>query len=105
MEVFYDRKNDVVSIYFDLQGESGIIEENGLSKSKSEREYEIDEAASLVLDMVDLVDEDGNLKGFRVFNASKHYDVTLLNCAEFEELSQEEMRKMPQEKIVARFYK
>lgn len=98
----YDTKNDVVSIYFDSDE---IVQKNSANSSDikhNERNYEMDEAANLILDMIDLFDSKGNFTGFRVFNASKHYDVSLLNSADIEELSREELLKRPDEKIIAK---
>lgn len=103
LEVFYDRKNDVVSVYFDLEEMKGLKDSKDLRDSAVGRGYEVDEAANLILDMVDLLDNRGALKGFRVFNASRHYDSSLLGSAEPEELSAEEMRMRASEKVIARF--
>lgn len=103
LRVTYDVKNDVVSIYFDVDE---INQKNSVSNSdvkNSERNYEMDEAANLILDMIDLFDKKGNFTGFRVFNASKHYDVSLLNSADLEELSKEELLKKPDEKVIGKF--
>lgn len=102
MKVTYDKKNDVVSIYFDSDE---IVQRSSVNNSDielSERNYEMDEAANLILDMVDLLDDNGNFKGFRVFNASSHYDMSLLNSADNEELTKEELLKKADEKIIAK---
>lgn len=99
----YDKKNDVVSIYFDSDE---IVEKNSVNNSDTkyqERNYEMDEAAALILDMIDLFDNKSNFIGFRVFNASKHYDSSLLDSADIEMLSKEELLKKPEEKIIAKF--
>ena len=102
MDVFYDRKNDVVSVYFNLEEESNLKQTSDSSEDVSNRDYEVDEAANLILDMIDIVDHKGNLKGFRVFNASRHYDSALLDCAEPEELEGQEIISQPSERIIAR---
>lgn len=102
MRVTYDIKNDVVSIYFDSDEIEQKNSVNGSDKNYNERNYEIDEAANLILDMIDLFDNKGNFFGFRVFNASKHYDKSLLNSADIEELSKEELSKRPDEKVIAK---
>lgn len=102
LRVAYDIKNDVVSIYFDSDE---IVQKSSANNSDikyKERNYEVDEAANLILDMIDLLDNKGNFYGFRVFNASRHYDRSLLNSADIEELSKEELLKRPDEKIVAK---
>lgn len=99
----YDIKNDVVSIYFDSDE---IVQKNSTNNSEmkhQKRNYEIDEAANLILDMIDLFDKKGNFTGFRVFNASRHYDVSLLNSADSENLPEEELQKRPEEKIIGKF--
>ena len=103
LEVFYDRKNDVVSVYFNQEEETTLSAADNASSSISKKDYEVDEAANLILDMIDLTDNKGSLKGFRVFNASRHYDSTLLDCAEVEELSSDEIRRRPSEKVIAKF--
>ncbi len=103
MRVTYDKENDVVSIYFDSDE---ILEKSSVDNPNvkyQERNYEMDEAASLILDMIDLFDNKNNFTGFRVFNASKHYDKSLLNCADIEELSNKELLKRPDEKVIAKF--
>lgn len=99
----YDKKNDVVSIYFDSDE---IVQKNSVKNSdrkQEKRNYEMDEAANLILDMVDLYDKKDNFIGFRVFNASKHYDESLLNAADIEELTEYELNKKPDEKIIGKF--
>lgn len=99
----YDKENDVVSMYFDCDE---AVEKNAVKNSDiecQEKSYEIDEAANLILDMIDLFDNKGNFTGFRVFDASKHYDKNLLITADAEELSMEEILKKPDEKIIAKF--
>ena len=103
MRVTYDAKNDVVSIYFDADEISQKNSANNSEIKNHERSYEMDEAASLILDMIDLFDEGGNFTGFRVFNASKHYDTGLLISADPEELSREELLKRPAEKVIGKF--
>ena len=103
LRVTYDKKNDVVSIYFDSDE---IVEKSSANNSNlkhQKRNYEMDEAANLILDMIDLFDNKNNFTGFRVFNASKHYDKSLLNSADIEELSNKEMLKRPDEKVIAKF--
>jgi hypothetical protein len=101
--VTYDKKNDVVSVYFDSDE---VVEKNAINNSDikyQEKSYEIDEAANLILDMIDLFDNKGNFTGFRVFDASRHYDKSLLSTADPEELSKEEILKKPDEKIITKF--
>lgn len=102
LDVFYDRKNDVVSVYFDLEERKNLKDSNDLKVGAANRGYEVDEAANLILDMVDLLDSRGVFKGFRVFNASRHYDSSLLGSAESEELSAEDMRMRASEKVIVR---
>lgn len=105
LKVFYDGKNDVVSIYLGTSESSAVKEgkdDSNLSRS-GEREYSKDEAANLILDMIDLLDSKGNVIGFRVFNASQYYDMELLKSADSEELSKEELSKRPNEKVLGIF--
>lgn len=100
LKVCYDRKNDVVSVYF--EDERVSVEEYGTkSIDNNQKEYSFDEAASLILDMVDIIDENGSFLGFRVFNASSYYDVDLLNSADYEELDMSSIKR-PQDKVIAR---
>ncbi|MCX7950338.1 MAG: hypothetical protein N2594_00100 [Clostridiales bacterium] len=100
MKVCYDRKNDIVSVYF--EDERVSVEEYGVKNiEQSQKEYSFDEVASLILDMVDIIDENGSLLGFRVFNASNYYDVDLLNSADYEELDMTSIKR-PQDKVIAR---
>ncbi|WDC84483.1 hypothetical protein PL321_01465 [Caloramator sp. mosi_1] len=101
MKVYYDRVHDIVSLYFDMEDveESVSCDDN---TNKIKRDYDFDEAASLILDMVDVFDKNGRCVGFRVFNASKYYDINLLNSAEEEVLSEENV-KLPEDKVIARF--
>jgi hypothetical protein len=105
--VAYDRKNDVVSIYFDSNEISDVNSNNsstnGNDSGIQQRSYEVDEAANLILDMIDLVNDKGQFIGFRVFNASKHYDNELLDSADNEELTKNELSKRPNEKIIAKY--
>lgn len=103
MRVTYDAKNDVVSIYFDADEINQKNSGNNSDIKNQQRNYEMDEAASLILDMIDLFDKKGKFTGFRVFNASKHYDVGLLNSADPEELTGEELLKKPDEKVIGKF--
>jgi uncharacterized protein YuzE len=104
VNVFYDRKNDVVSIYLDTKGTSqGVSDVDTISKQRNIEDVE--EAANLLLDMVDLTDDSGNLIGFRVFNASKHYDIGLLDAADPEELSSDELNRRLDEKVIGVFKK
>jgi hypothetical protein len=102
LEVFYDRKNDVVSVYFNLNEETNLKSSGNLDEELSSRDYDIDEAANLILDMIDIVDVAGNLKGFRVYNASKYYDPSMLECAESEELSGNDIVRKPSEKVIVK---
>lgn len=102
MKVYYDKKNDVVTIYLEEEDGPGKVEDKDSREIKENRSYDVEEAAGLLLDMVDLTDEKGGLKGFRVFNASKYYDLELLNSADLEELSSEELSRKPIEKIIKR---
>jgi hypothetical protein len=105
--VTYDRKNDVVSIYFDSNEITDVNSRNSSSEDNNsrtqERNYEMEEAANLILDMMDLVNSEGQFIGFRVFYASKHYDSSLLNSADEEELTKSELSKRQNEKIIAKF--
>ncbi|MCX7694142.1 MAG: hypothetical protein N2Z71_00265 [Caloramator sp.] len=103
MKVCYDRVHDIVSLYFDMEEvEVSVSCSENINEMK--RDYDFDEAASLILDMVDIVDKNGKCIGFRVFNASKYYDINLLNSAEEEVLS-EENTKLPEDKVIARVSK
>lgn len=101
MNVFYDGKNNVVSMYFgleeNLQLNSSLISKENLE----EKNYDNEKAANLIIDMVDLFDENGKIIGFRVFNASRYYDIELLNAVDTEELSPEELSKKQDEKLIA----
>lgn len=100
LKVCYDRKNDIVSVYF--EDERASVEECDVKNiEQSQNQYSFDEAASLILDMVDIIDENGSLLGFRVFNASNYYDVDLLNSADYEELDMTSIKR-PQDKVIAR---
>lgn len=100
LKVCYDRKNDIVSVYF--EDERVSVEECDVRNiEQGQKEYSFDEAASLILDMVDIIDENGSLLGFRVFNASNYYDVDLLNSADYEELDMTSIKR-PQDKVIAR---
>lgn len=103
LKVSYDRKHDVVSIYFDKKEEAAVEKSSSVDADLSQRDYEIDEAAGLILDMVDLVDGNGRVTGFRVFNASKYYDLELLKCADPEVLEEKELLKIPEEKVIAQY--
>jgi uncharacterized protein YuzE len=105
LNVFYDRKNDVVSIYFNAEDQDKSVEADNIRDEIKGRNYEVDEAANLILDMIDLLDDNGKLMGFRVFNASKHYDLQLLEAADVEELSQEELSKRQNERVIGVFDK
>jgi uncharacterized protein YuzE len=106
VNVFYDRKNDVVSIYLDLEDASSNINKTEANMINKHRNVaDVEEAANLLLDMVDLIDKNGNFIGFRVFNASKHYDISLLDAADPEELSSDELRKKQNEKVIGVFKK
>lgn len=100
LKVCYDRKNDVVSVYF--EDERVNVDEYSQNKiEQNQKEYSFDEAASLILDMVDILDENGSCLGFRVFNASNYYDVNLLNSADYEELDMGSIKR-PEDKVIAR---
>lgn len=103
LKVCYDRVHDIVSLYFDME-EAEVSVSCSENINEMKRDYDFDEAASLILDMVDIVDKNGKCIGFRVFNASKYYDINLLNSAEEEVLS-EENTKLPEDKIIARVSK
>lgn len=102
MKVYYDKKNDVVTIYLEEEDWPSKVEGRSSREIKRNRAYEVEEAAGLLLDMVDLIGENGDLKGFRVFNASKYYDLELLNSADIEELSSKELSIRPIEKVIKR---
>jgi len=102
LKVYYDRVHDVVSLY--LEKEDTNTSPKNYSKTVAlevERQYSFDEAASLLLDMVDILDSEGNFMGFRVFNASRYYDLDLLNSAD-EEILDESNLKRPDDKIIAK---
>jgi uncharacterized protein YuzE len=106
VNVFYDRKNDVVSIYVDSNDTCSKSRELDVNTVPKQRDIEdVEEAANLLLDMMDLLDNKGNLIGFRVFNASKHYDINLLDAADPEELSQDELNIRQDEKVIGVFKK
>lgn len=101
MKVAYDKKNDVVSVYLEgneAEGSKGTVEKEYTEDS---RKYDVEEAADLILDMVDIIDNKGNFMGFRVFNASKYYDSELLGHADIECLNENELKKYQKEKIIA----
>lgn len=95
--------HDIVSLYFEMEDAEVSV---SYSKETNEikRDYDFEEAASLILDMVDIVDKNGKCIGFRVYNASKYYDADLLNSAE-EEILSEENAKLPKDKVIARVSK
>ncbi len=103
LKVYYDRMHDIVSLYFEME-DSEVCASYSEDTSEIKRDFDFDEAASLILDMVDIVDKNGKCIGFRVFNASKYYDENLLNSAEEEVLSEENV-KLPKDKVIARFSK
>jgi len=100
LKVAYDKNNDVVSVYLNKEE---ILETKSTEDVPhfENRNYEIEEAADLILDMVDLTAEGGNFIGFRVFNASKYYDLELLTHADAESLSEKELKKLQSEKVIA----
>lgn len=100
MKVAYDKNNDVVSVYLNQEE---ILETKSTEDAPhfENRNYEIEEAADLILDMVDLVDDGGNFIGFRVFNASKYYELELLKQADAENLTEKELKKLQNEKVIA----
>lgn len=102
MKVYYDKKNDVVTIYLEKEDSPDHDEDISINMVKENRSYEVEEAAGLLLDMVDLIGENGSLRGFRVFNASRYYDLELLKSADLEELSFEELSSRPREKVIKR---
>lgn len=99
MKVCYDRKNDVVSLYFEDEN----IQSTNLQSSNCEinNNYSFQDAAFLILDMVDILDDKGNCVGFRVFNASSYYDIELLNTADSEELDISALKR-PSHKVIAK---
>ncbi|EYE89029.1 hypothetical protein Q428_05055 [Fervidicella metallireducens AeB] len=100
MRVCYDKKHDVVSIYYESYSEISTETSNYDEAQIGNRTYEPETAANLIIDMVDLIDSNGNLKGFRVFNASKYYSIELLNYAESEELSEGDLNLMTNERVI-----
>lgn len=102
LRVAYDSKNDVISMYLEV-GETNSAEMNSdrASVISEERNYDVEEAAGLILDMVDLKDEKGNFTGFRVFNASRYYDLELLKHADCEELDKKQLNRPSMEKVIA----
>lgn len=107
MKVTYDKLNDIVSMYYEEEESKGnSVHENEISMGEvedAERKYEVEEAANLILDTIDLFDKKGKCIGFRVFNASSHYDDILLSVADPEELSKAELKKKPNEKVIAKY--
>lgn len=104
MRITYDSINDIVSAYFDVENADEGKPKALASAPNVERSYEVDEAADLILDMLDLTDNKGNFIGFRVFNASKHYELDLLNHADKEELPKSELEKLSKEKVIAKYH-
>lgn len=101
MKVAYDKKNDVVSVYLEENKAADGEKTKEIEYNADSRKYDVEEAADLILDMVDLIDKRGNLIGFRVFNASKYYDSELLGHADIESLGEDELKKVQKEKIIA----
>jgi uncharacterized protein YuzE len=101
VNVFYDGKNNVVSMYFNLEEDLQLDNNLKTQQNLDGKNYDNEKAANLILDMVDLVDEGGKIIGLRVFNASRYYDIELLKAADTEELSQEELNKKQDEKLIA----
>lgn len=101
MNVFYDSKNNVVSMYFDLEENLQLNDNLKSQENLDDKNYDSEKAANLIIDMIDLFDGSGKIIGFRVFNASKYYDIELLNAVDTEELSSEELSKKQDEKLIA----
>ena len=100
LKVCYDKSHDIVSIYFEDDFKSSEkntenIEEKDLNTSNV---YNSEKAANLILDTVDIIKED-SVVGFRVFNASKYYDIELLSLADEEILTDSDVKK-PIEKVI-----
>ena len=102
LKVCYDSINDVVSVYYNQEDIDEGSAESCTGENKTGDEYSADDAANLIIDTLDIYNE-GKQIGFRVFNASRHYDKELLMHADKEYLSGDELRKMPREKVIARF--
>lgn len=100
LKVYYDRVHDVVSLYLEKQ-ESNLKKITHSNLKDIDRNYSFDEAASLLLDMVDIFDREGNFIGFRVFNASKYYDIDLLNSADEEILNEVDLQRS-NDKVIAK---
>lgn len=105
MKVSYDRKNDVVTIYLEKEDHLESCADEKSPIAIEERDYEVEEAAGLLLDMVDILDSNGKLLGFRVFNASNYYDIALLESADHEELGKEELLQRPVERVIKKLPK
>lgn len=101
LKVAYDKKNDIVSVYLEENEASDGEVTKEMEYNADSRKYDVEEAADLILDMVDIVDKKGNFMGFRVFNASKYYDSELLVHADIESLGEDELKKVQKEKIIA----
>lgn len=101
LKVAYDKKNDIVSVYLEENEASDGEVTKEMEYNADSRKYDVEEAADLILDMVDIVDKKGNFMGFRVFNASKYYDSELLGHADIESLGEDELKKVQKEKIIA----
>ncbi|MEF9935632.1 MAG: hypothetical protein RSA01_04215 [Clostridium sp.] len=101
MRVCYDKEKDIVSVYF---GEENTQENIDTSTQKEnipveENVYNSEEAASLILDTVDIVEND-QVIGFRVYKASLYYDKHLLEAADLEIIPPEDLNR-PTEKVIA----
>jgi hypothetical protein len=102
LKVCYDNINDVVSVYYQMDDKEERSCDDSSKEDTRDGGYSTDEAANLIIDTLDIY-EGGKQIGFRVFNASKHYDMELLMHADKEILSKEELKKIPNEKIIAKF--
>lgn len=102
MKVCYDGTNDVVSVYYHVNDIDENSNDNFDKKNENDVDYSADQAANLIIDTLDIYDG-GKHIGFRVFNASKHYEKELLMHADKEILSKEELKKIPKEKVIAKY--
>ncbi len=100
LKVCYDKSHDIVSIYFedDFKSSEKNIENIKEKDLDASNVYNSEKAANLILDTVDIIKGD-SVVGFRVFNASKYYDIELLNLADEEILTDNDIEK-PLEKVI-----
>ncbi|MEG2893438.1 MAG: hypothetical protein RR840_08785 [Clostridium sp.] len=101
VKVCYDIEKDIVSVYFEEDSTEENIDDFKEKENTpaGENVYNSEEAASLILDTVDII-EKGHVIGFRVFRASMYYDKSLLEAADVECIPSSEIDR-PTEKVIA----